>query len=61
MFYIYTGGIWMESHAVNLSAPIRVQNIEEGSVLQTFQNFYMVNWLVLYSGTYQGVCRKKYI
>lgn len=51
----------MESHAINLSAPIRLQNIEEGSVLQTFQNFYMVNWLVLYSGTYQSVCRKIYI
>lgn len=31
----YTGGIWGESHAINLSAPIQVQNTEE-SVLQTF-------------------------
>lgn len=35
MLYIYTGGIWVESHAINLSAPIQVQNTEE-SVLQTF-------------------------
>lgn len=34
--YIYTVGIWMESHAINLSAPIQVQNTEEESVLQTF-------------------------
>lgn len=34
--YKYTGGIWMESHVINLSAPIQVQNTEEESVLQTF-------------------------
>lgn len=34
--YVYTIGIWMESHAINLSAPIQVQNTEEESVLQTF-------------------------
>lgn len=34
--YIYTGGIWMESHAINLSAPHWALNTEAESVLQTF-------------------------
>lgn len=33
---IYIYGIGMKSHAINLSAPIWVQNTEEASVLQTF-------------------------